>query len=151
MSRRRALRPHLTAVSLVLAVVLAGCADDAEERQGTAGSDSSAGDTASSRPTERSRPSSPSSAPVTGPVLDVTVAGDEVSPTARTVTLDVGDVLTVDVTADRAGELHVHASPEQYVDFEQGRSRHTITLDKPGQVDIEEHDSGALVARLLVG
>ena len=78
------------------------------------------------------------------------VNGSEVTPSGKAITMSVGDVLTIQVTSDRAGELHVHSSPEQYVAFKAGETRRDLAIDKPGQVDIEEHDTGALVARLLV-
>ena len=140
-------RALLTAATLVMTVALGGCGDDAEEPQ-SAASSSPAPD-ASSSPS-RDPQGSASSPDDTGATLAVRVNGDDVSPTAETMELSTGDVLTVTVDADRPGELHVHASPEQYVEFGDGTTRQRITFDKPGQVDIEEHDSGVLVARVLV-
>ena len=71
-------------------------------------------------------------------------------PVAEEVRAKAGDVLLVTITSDRAGELHVHSSPEQEVGFEQGTTEVEVELEQPGQVDIEEHESGALVARVLV-
>ena len=61
-----------------------------------------------------------------------------------------GDVLLVTITSDRAGELHVHSSPEQEVAFGAGTTELEVELKQPGQVDIEEHESGVLIARVLV-
>jgi hypothetical protein len=82
--------------------------------------------------------------------VDVTVDGDTVSPTNKQLEIGVGDTVTLHVTADRAGELHVHSSPEQELDFEKGETDLPITLDKPGSIDVEEHDSETLVLRILV-
>lgn len=145
MPQHRASRSLLAAAALALTVVLGGCGDDAEQPQAAASS-APAGD-ASSSP---SRDRQPSASPATGPTLALRIDDGDVTPTAETISMSTGEVLVVQVDADRPGELHVHASPEQYVEFGQGRSRHRITLDKPGQVDVEEHESGVLVARLLV-
>jgi hypothetical protein len=82
--------------------------------------------------------------------LDVTVRGDTVEPRAKEIALGVGDRLLVRVHADRAGELHVHSSPERSLEFGSGTRTFRLTLDKPGQVDVEEHESDTLVARLVV-
>jgi plastocyanin len=73
-----------------------------------------------------------------------------VTPVAQSVEVEVGETVTLEVTSDRAGELHVHSTPEQYKQFEQGRSTISMVFDKPGAVDVEEHESHALVLRVLV-
>ena len=83
-------------------------------------------------------------------VVDVSIVGSDVTPVAQQVELGVGETLLLEVESDRAGELHVHSSPEQVVDFAAGSSELDLTFDKPGSVDIEEHQSGALIARVLV-
>jgi plastocyanin len=82
--------------------------------------------------------------------VDVTVDGDTISPTNEQLEIAVGDTVTLHVTADRSGELHVHSSPEQELEFEKGETDLPITLDKPGAVDVEEHASETLVLRILV-
>ena len=142
----RAPRFLVAAVTLVLAVALGGCGDDAQEPQSAASSSSVP--EASSSPTRDQGSASPTDG--TGTRLAVRIDGDDVSPMAETMELSTGDVLTVEVDANRAGELHVHSSPEQYVEFGDGTTRQRIAFDKPGQVDIEEHQTGVLVARVLV-
>jgi predicted small lipoprotein YifL len=137
-----AIRGLTSAVVMTLATSLAGCGDEPEPQA------EPANDVSSSQATERS--TKPAKERPAGATLDVTVNGGNVSPMGRTIEMATGDVLTVRITADRAGELHVHSSPEQMVEFGQGRTRQGVKIDKPGQVDVEEHDSGALVARLLV-
>lgn len=82
--------------------------------------------------------------------VDVTVDGDTISPTNQEVRVGVGGTVDLHVTSDRAGELHVHASPEQELAFGQGTTDLTVTLDKPGSVDVEEHETETLVLRILV-
>ena len=142
-AHRPALRSLTTAAVLALALTLAGCGDD---EPSTTDSTSEA----SSSPTSAGPSTSAKPKPPAGPTLDITVSGDDVSPMAQQIDLSTGQALTVRISSDRPGELHVHASPEQYVEFGAGKTRQKLTIDQPGQVDVEEHESGALVARLLV-
>jgi hypothetical protein len=80
----------------------------------------------------------------------VSIHGRKVLPNAQTITVEAGRPLTVSVESDRDGELHVHSKPEQYVEFEQGVSEHRLVIKTPGSVEIEEHDTGAVVALLTV-
>lgn len=145
---RAVLRRHaLAAPALVLCLALVGCGEDepaepATEPTPEVPTSQSTGKAEKEKPTKQQAPA--------GATLAVQVSGSQVSPSGRAISMSVGDVLTVQVTSDRAGELHVHSSPEQYVDFKAGETRRDIAVDKPGQVDIEEHETGALVARLLV-
>jgi hypothetical protein len=142
----RAIRPLPAAVltmGLALGPLLAGCGEEEPAPQSEP-----ANDVTSSQPT--SQPSEPAEEAVAGATLDITVAGEQVSPKAQTLNLAVGDTLTLRITSDRPGELHVHSNPEQTVGFAQGATTRQVTIDKPGQVDVEEHESGVLVARLLV-
>ena len=142
----------LLAAALVAA--LAGCGSSADEPRasGTPSSSSESPPSASPSASGRSRKAAPSASPspAAAATLDVRVAGDEVTPVAEQIDLEAGDSLLVRVRSDRAGELHVHTDPEQYVEFGSGSGEHELTLENPGSVDIEEHDSGALVARVLV-
>ena len=133
----RSLRPVLATAGLLLALTLTGCGDDEPA------------DSSAPTATATAGSSAPSAAPV-GPTLDFTVSGDKIDPVNQRIDAKAGDTLVVTVTADRAGELHVHTSPEQEVEFETGTTRLEIQLEKPGQVDIEEHASDTLVARVLV-
>lgn len=110
---------------------------------------------ASPTPTPRDAPvSTPAETPSEEPdveVLDIEVAGDDVAPNAAAVELDTGEPLVLRITADRSGELHVHSRPEQYVEFAAGTSEHELVVETPGSVEVEEHESGAVVAVLRVG
>ncbi len=148
-SVRRGVRD--TAVALVLGLALAGCGDGA----GTAPAGDAASPSPSPSPSTSSSPSAsasektPSASPA-AVTLAVQVRGDEVTPLAEQVDLPVGETLVVTVDADRAGELHVHADPEQHLAFDSGTAEFEVTLETPGSVDIEEHEADALVARVLV-
>jgi len=129
MSRTPHLRVAAPLVALAMAGLLVGCGGD--EPSGQSGGSGSSGSSSTD--------------------LDVEVDGDTITPTNEQLEIGVGDTVTLHVTSDRAGELHVHSSPEQELEFEKGETDLPITLDKPGSVDVEEHESETLVARILVG
>jgi cytoskeletal protein RodZ len=160
MSRPHRTRPARTLVLLataVLAAVLAACGG---EEPSTSQPAESASATPSESPSETTEatPSTEASPEPTkeptkqpaGPSAEVTIEGGSVEPLAQSVEAEVGETVTLEITSDRAGELHVHSTPEQYREFGAGRSTVRMTFDKPGAVDVEEHDSGALVLRVLV-
>jgi len=140
-----------------LVAALAGCAgpaedDDAASDPGSARSPSAGSPTGtppSESPSESpSKPpkNTPSTETPAGPTLEVTVAGGDVAPNAQEISLAIGEPLTIVFSADRAGELHVHSKPEQYVDFGAGKSIQQLVIKTPGTVEIEEHETGAVVA-----
>ncbi len=85
-----------------------------------------------------------------GVLVDVTVDGDEIAPNGARIEAEVGEPIIVTVDADRAGELHVHSTPEQVIAFDQGSTQHELVIDQPGVVEVEEHDSGFVVLQLQV-
>ena len=80
--------------------------------------------------------------------MKVLIKGDKVNPNGDRIDVKVGEPVTFVVTSDRAGGLHVHSNPEQSPDFEQGTTTIEVTIDKPGVVEVEEHESDALVVQL---
>ena len=152
-------RPHArsrrlaAAVAVLLATAVTSCgADDAATGSSASPSESPSASLSESASPSASRSPSPSrtrSEPA-GPVLDIDVSGDEVTPVGEQVDLAAGEPLVIRIRSDRAGELHVHADPEQYVGFTRGEEELELSFDNPGAIDIEEHDSGTLVARVLV-
>ncbi len=44
----------------------------------------------------------------------------------------------------------MHSSPEQVLDIAKGESTLTLVIDRPGLVDVEEHDTGLVVLQLEV-
>lgn len=99
----------------------------------------------STSPTPTQTPSEP-----TGPELVVTIRGDQVEPNSQEIDLKVGEALTIQFDTDRSGELHVHSTPEQYVEFKVGASTKKLVIEAPGVVEVEEHDTGHVVASLEV-
>lgn len=124
---------RLAPVVLVLAAGLTACGGDDADPPAT---------TSSSSP-------SPSSDGDTV-ALEVTREGDTFTPNGERVELEVGQTLVLTITADVAGELHVHSTPEQEVAYDAGTSEHEITIDRPGVVEVESHDPDSIVLQLEV-
>lgn len=141
----RATRHLLTAAAVVAALGLTGCGDDDPAA-------TTPEETTAVTPTETAEsPAETVSEPDPGArTVAVTIEGDSALPIAEQVEMRTGQALTIAVDSDRPGELHVHSSPEQVIDFPAGASEHALVFDKPGTVDIEEHESGVLLVRVLV-
>lgn len=88
----------------------------------------------------------------TGPkVIEVTVEGDSITPNGERVEVAVGQEVDLEVTADAPGEIHVHSSPEQELEYDAGESTLTIEgIDTPGVVDVESHDLDKVIVQLEV-
>jgi uncharacterized lipoprotein YehR (DUF1307 family) len=82
--------------------------------------------------------------------VDITFKGDSVTPQGTKVTLKAGDPLKLHITADKAGEIHVHSSPEQHIEYAAGTTDKTLTIDQPGVIDVESHALDKLILQLQV-
>ena len=91
-----------------------------------------------------------SSAAPKGTVVDITFDGDSVTPNGERIEAKVGEPLTLNITADKAGELHVHSTPEQEIAYDAGTSTHELTFDQPGVVDVESHHLDKVVVQVEV-
>jgi hypothetical protein len=73
-------------------------------------------------------------------VIEVTFSGGKVSPIAEQVNVSVGQTVVLDITADVAGEIHVHSTPEQHIDYGVGHTQVPLNAFKiPGTIDVESH------------
>lgn len=145
------MKPLVLGTAGLLVALLAACgADESATPQpstsATAAESAPAGQ-GSSETTEA--PSAQPSEPA-GPVVEVTIDGENVSPKGDRIDAKVGEPITFVVTSDRTGGLHVHSSPEQSPEFKVGTTTISVTVDKPGLVDVEEHESNALIVQLEV-
>jgi hypothetical protein len=143
--RRRWAAPA-AALIVLSGALLAGCssAEDDAEPADPATSQASTPTDASTAATD-----SPSAEPE-GTVVDITFSGDSVTPNGERIEAKVGEPLTLNITADAAGELHVHSTPEQEIAYDAGSSTHEVTFDQPGVVDIESHDLDKVVVQVEV-
>ncbi len=87
-----------------------------------------------------------------GDAVAVTVTREDgtFTPNGERVELEVGQTLELTVDADEAGELHVHSTPEQEIEYDEGTSEHEITIDRPGVVEVESHEPASVVLQLEV-
>lgn len=145
----------LAAVSLLL--TMAACSSDDPDDPATSSPSASesispATPTPSPGTPSPSAPQTPTPTPsqVTGPELVVTIKGDQVKPNSQEIDLEVGETLIIRFDTDRGGELHVHSTPEQFVEFEAGTSMKKLVIEAPGVVEVEEHDTSHVVASLEV-
>jgi hypothetical protein len=84
-------------------------------------------------------------------VIKVTFDGDSVTPNGERVEVSTGQDVQLDITADVAGEIHVHSTPEQEVEYPAGESSQTIKgIDQPGTVDVESHHLDKVIVQLEV-
>ena len=119
-------------VSAVMALAMAGCGSD--DSGSGSGSDSSV----------VKKDSSGTS------TVDITFKGDTVTPSGAKVEVKAGDPLKLHITADKAGEIHVHSSPEQHIEYTAGTTDKTLTIDQPGVIDVESHSLDKLILQLTV-
>jgi hypothetical protein len=146
---------HLATVAAALPVLLVtGCGGDSgttASSNTSASSSTATPSTASSAPAdEMSSSASASPAPDKGLVVDVTVKDKNVTPNGERVDAKVGEPVTIHVTANRKGELHVHSTPEHELEYGVGKTTLKVTIDKPGIVDIEDHIAEKVVVQLEV-
>jgi hypothetical protein len=71
-----------------------------------------------------------------------------VTPNGEQIAVPINKPIELHITADRAGELHVHTAPEVEIEFEAGETTESLTIDRPGVVTVELHDSEKIVMEL---
>lgn len=152
-THHRHLRRFSTTIAATFTLVLAPAACGGADED-TAPPAEPTNATSSVTPSAASSPAAPVS-PSTestdlGPLLTITIDGEEVSPNAEEIHLGTGEKLLVEIDSDRAGELHIHSAPEQFVQFAEGTTDGEIVVNTPGTVEVEDHDTGAVVALIEV-
>lgn len=125
-------------------LLLAGCGDPDPGTDAPSAAPSSAS----------ASPSAEESADVSaepGVVVDVTLSADGPTPQGERVEVEVGEPITLNVTAEVADEVHVHSDPAVSIDVEAGdETSRTFTIDRPGQVAVESHATHAVIVQLVV-
>jgi hypothetical protein len=121
-------RTLIIAVTLMVAALsLTGCSDDSKGSNDSHASHGSGGTT-----------------------VDITIKDGKVTPSGDRVKAKVGEPVTLKIEADTAGEIHVHSTPEQEIEFEKGTSTKKLTIDQPGIVDVEDHALEQVIVQLEV-
>jgi uncharacterized lipoprotein YehR (DUF1307 family) len=82
--------------------------------------------------------------------IDITIKDQDVQPSGSKVEVKAGKPVHLRIQSDMDGQLHVHSSPEQEIDFSKGMTEKTLTIDQPGLVDVEIHSLDKLVVQLEV-
>src|SRR5215217_3224049 len=73
-------------------------------------------------------------------VIDVTIAGGQVTPVNQQVRAAVKQPIVIRVTSDTEDELHVHASPEHtFAVKPESLQSFQFEVQVPGKVDVELH------------
>jgi hypothetical protein len=131
-------------VSALLAVTvgLAGCASkddtDNEATDPTSSPTSTTSDEPTTEPTDE------------GQVIEITIEGDTVDPNGTKVDVEANEPVILDITSDAPGEIHIHSTPEQEIEYDAGQSSHTVTFDRPGVVEVESHTLEKVIVQLQV-
>jgi hypothetical protein len=145
-------RRAIAALGLVCVVGLAaGCGEDEAEPTGQATSSTPATTepTAEDSSPEEKPEETPEETPE-GTVIEVTVSGGEITPNGERVDAAAGEEIRFEITSDAPGELHVHTFPDQTLAYDAGTTTRTLTIDEPGVVEVEDHESGLVVVQLEV-
>jgi len=84
-------------------------------------------------------------------VIDVTIAGGQVTPVNQQVQAAVKQPIVIRVTSDAEDELHVHASPEHtFAVKPESLQSFQFEVQVPGKVDVELHHLNRVVATITV-
>ena len=162
--RRTTVSASIAAVMVV--TVLGGCGSDTASSSDSGSGSSSAsssGTGSASQPSAEepesaetpSKPPSETSEPQATQdtvTVEISIQGGEVDPAGQQVEASVGQTVVLVVDSDASEELHVHSAPDDHeFAIEPGQNqRFRFPVELPGQFDVETHDTGVLVAQLVV-
>lgn len=154
--RRTTVSASIAAV--FVAAALAGCGSDTASSSGSGSSSGSASQPSAEEPSAGTPSKSPgqSSEPAEAApdtvTVEISIEGGEVDPAGEQVEATVGQTIVLVVDSDAAEELHVHSAPDDHeFTIEPGQNqKFRFPVELPGQFDVETHDTGVLVAQLVV-
>ncbi|MGW1343091.1 cupredoxin domain-containing protein [Kribbella sp. NPDC002412] len=156
-------RGTATALLPALAVlVLAGCGNETDS--GASPSTTPSATAPSSTPTDlptmtetpgKPNPSSPSntadpSGEQADVTINVTVANGKVNPSGASIKVTAGQTVLVTAISDAADEVHIHGYDKELPLTPGKPASVKFTANMKGTFEIETHESGKLVAKLVV-
>jgi hypothetical protein len=90
-------------------------------------------------------------APTAAPVIDVTIAKGQVTPTNTTLQAKVHQQITFRVSSDATDELHVHSTPDRKFQVAAAPNQtFQFSVDVPGKVEVELHHLDRTIATIQV-
>ena len=147
----RSLRLRIVIVTVLTGLTLAGCGSDPgdSDGSGSSGGDETSGDGSTAAAASPNTRTEAKEKPTT-PTLRITFKGDTVTPQGTSLKVKAGKPLALHITADQPGEIHVHSTPEQEIEYPAGTTDKTLTIEQPSVVDVESHDLDQLIVQLEV-
>lgn len=92
----------------------------------------------------------PAATPPSSDLIEITISEGSVTPSGERVEVGAGEEVELLVKADEPGELHVHSTPEQELEYGAGTTNLTLTIAEPGVVDVEAHGLEGVIVQLEV-
>ena len=134
-------------VAPVLALALAACGGGGDDNQSAAGSaTTAAGPTTTTRPGSATTEAGAAGAQT----VQIAVTGTKVETAERRVKVPLDGKVRLEVTADRADEVHLHGY-DRKVDIEPGKPAVLeFTADVPGVFEVELEEAGLKLVELQV-
>ncbi len=140
-------RSPLGLIGLIAALCLLVSACGSDE---PSGSKEPAKDRSSATATPSEKASEKPAKKPSGTTINVTFKGDTVKPNGVEKKVKAGKPVTLHIVADKPGELHIHSSPEQEIEYAAGTSDKKLKIDRPGIVEVESHNLDKLIVVLEV-
>ena len=142
------------AAAVIAALALTGCGGSSDQADDAPSASAEPSRSAKPSPTQEMTDDATDEATGSGDGdddgIEIEIEGDRIEPNGKRVQVDAGAPVRLEIESDRAGELHVHTSPDQEIAFEKGESVVKVSIDTPGIVDVEEHESGTVILQLEV-
>ena len=92
----------------------------------------------------------PADAHLPGTVVRIKITGHSVTPDGSQVEAKRGQPVTLLIDATGPGELHVHSSPEEHIEYAKGTTAATLTFKNPDVIDVESHALNKLIVQFEV-
>lgn len=130
----------------VLVLAVSGCGSSSEDTETPR---SAPGDATATPLAPTTSPSTTATAS-DAEVVEITLDGTTVSPDGESRSVRRNQPIVLRINAASAGQLHVHSSPEQVVDYPAGKSEISLKFAIPGVVAVEDHDLDRLIVQFEV-